>query len=96
MANSGMNAIALLSKKKIDLILLDYEMPVLDGPKVLEMLRQEPSTKDIPVMFLTGKDDKESVMNVMALKPERYLLKNQPPETLLQNIEEYFSSKQHE
>ena len=42
-------------------------------------------------MFLTAKNDKESVMKVMELKPERYLLKTMPPDVLLQNIDEFFA-----
>ncbi len=90
MANSGMNGITFLAKNPVDLILLDYEMPVLSGAKVLEMLRSEASTSTIPVMMLTAKDDKESVMSVLALKPEKYLLKTQPPEELIRNIDEHF------
>ncbi len=93
MVNSGMAAITFLAKNQVDLILLDYEMPVTPGPKVLEMLRSEPSTSDIPVMFLTVKSDKESVMNVISLKPEKYLLKTMPPAELLANIDEFFEKQ---
>ncbi len=90
MANSGMNAITFLANNKVDLILLDYEMPVISGAKVLEMIRSEVATADIPVMFLTSKNDKESVMQVLSLKPEKYLLKTMPPEEWLSNIDEFF------
>lgn len=90
MANSGLQAIKWLGRNKADLILLDYEMPVVNGPKVLEMLRSEPSTKDIPVMFLTAKNDKESLMSVISLRPEKYLLKTMPPNELLKNIDDFF------
>ena len=73
---SGIQALKWLGKNKADLILLDHEMPVTSGPKVLEMLRSEEDTKNIPVMFLTGKGDKDSVMAVVALRPEGYFLKN--------------------
>ena len=90
MANSGLQAIKYLGKNKVDLILLDHEMPVTGGPQVLEMLRSDEETKDIPVMFLTGKSDKESVMAVAALKPEGYFLKTIEREELLKNLEEFF------
>ena len=93
MANSGMNAISLLAKNHVDLILLDYEMPVANGPQVLSMIRSEPTTKDTPVMFLTAKNDKESVMSVMGLKPEKYLLKTMPAEDLLKSIDEFFEAQ---
>ncbi len=90
MANSGMQAIKWLAKKKVDLILLDHEMPVTSGPRVLEMLRSEPETASIPVMFLTGKGDKESVMSVVALRPEGYFLKGIQKAELLEKLQEYF------
>ena len=90
MANSGLQAIKYLGKNKVDLILLDHEMPVTSGPKVLEMLRSDDETKDIPVMFLTGKSDKESVMEVVALKPEGYFLKTIEKQDLLNNLEKFF------
>ena len=90
MANSGLQAIKWLGKNKADLILLDHEMPVTSGPQVLEMLRSDLDTKDIPVMFLTGKGDKQSVMQVVSLKPEGYFLKNIEREELLEKLEEFF------
>ncbi len=90
MANSGMNGITFLAGNKVDLILLDYEMPIISGAKVLEMIRSEAATQDIPVMFLTSKNDRETVMQVLSLKPERYLLKTMPPEEWLQNINDFF------
>jgi CheY-like chemotaxis protein len=93
MANSGMSAITLLAKKQVDLILLDYEMPVANGAQVLEMLKSDLATETIPVMFLTNKSDKESVMNVLNLKPEKYLLKTMPKEELIANIDEFFERK---
>ncbi len=90
MANSGLQAIKMLGKSKVDLILLDHEMPVTSGPQVLEMLRSDSDTRDIPVMFLTGKGDKDSVMAVVALKPEGYFLKGIQKEELLEKLGEYF------
>lgn len=92
-ANSGLQAIKLLVKNKVDLILLDHEMPVTSGPQVLKMLRNDEDTKDIPVIFLTGKSDRESVMEVMGLKPEGYLLKSIGREEVVKKLEEYFKSR---
>ena len=93
MANSGLQAIKWLGSNKADLILLDYEMPVTSGPQVLEMLRSEHETASIPVFFLTGKGDRKSVMQVMALKPENYLLKTITKDQLLLKLAEYFANK---
>lgn len=93
MANSGMSAITFLAKSKPDLILLDYEMPVCTGPQVLEMIRNETSTSDIPVIFLTSKSDKESVLKVVSLKPDGYLLKTKTPDEIRMAIADFFESK---
>ena len=90
LANSGAMAIKCLAVNRPDLILLDYEMPICDGRQVLEMIRAESDFSDIPVIFLTGKNDKESVMKVTALKPEGYLLKTMPPQEIIQYIDEFF------
>lgn len=93
LANSGMNAISLLTQHEVDLILLDYEMPGLSGLQVFEMLRSEPTTASIPVIFLTAKDDKETVMKVVSARPDKYLLKTMPPESLMKALEDFFKSR---
>lgn len=90
MVSSGLQAIKWLGKNTVDLILLDHEMPVTSGPQVLEMLRSEEETRKIPVMFLTGKSDKDSVMKVVSLKPEGYFLKTIQREELLEKLKEFF------
>ena len=90
--NSGMSAIKFLATNSVDLILLDYEMPITDGPEVYEMLKSDPDTENIPIMFLTVKSDKESVMRVLALKPENYLLKTMPPRLLVAEIDSFFET----
>ncbi|MBQ6773140.1 MAG: response regulator [Synergistaceae bacterium] len=92
-ANSGMNAITILAKNHVDLILLDFEMPIINGPKVLEMIRSDPNSSNIPVMFLTAKGDKRSIMEVLRFKPEKYLLKTMLPKDILDSIDEFFRMK---
>ncbi|MCR4762243.1 MAG: response regulator [Lachnospiraceae bacterium] len=93
MASSGLQAIQWLAKNHVDLILLDYEMPVTPGPQVLEMLKSELSTSRIPVMFLTGRGDKESIMKVLALKPADYLLKSIDQVGLLKKLDDFFQKQ---
>lgn len=93
LANSGAMAIKYLSTNRPDLVLLDYEMPIVDGKQVLEMIRSEMEFADIPVIFLTGKGDRESVMQVMALKPDGYLLKTLPPEEIRQSVDNFFERR---
>lgn len=89
-ANSGLAAIRSLTLNRPDLILLDYEMPVCNGRQVLEMIRSERDFADISVIFLTGRVDKESVKQVLSLKPAGYLSKNLKPLEIKENIDTYF------
>ncbi len=90
LANSGAMAIKYLSTNRPDLVLLDYEMPIVDGKQVLEMIRSEHDFADIPVIFLTNKGDKETIMQVMALKPQGYLLKSMEPSQIIKSIDDFF------
>lgn len=93
MANSGAMAIAFLATNKPDLILLDYEMPICSGPQVMEMIHAESATSDIPIMFLTAKDDAESVKKVLELKPVGYLLKTMSPNEIVDSIDRFFEKR---
>ena len=73
---SGAAAFKYVSKHDVDLILLDYIMPEIDGPSVLKELRTMPEAKDIPVIFLTGMSEKKVVIETITeLKPQGYIIK---------------------
>jgi len=90
-ANSGASALMLLGKHEVNLILLDYMLPVIDGAQVLQMLKKEPSTKDIPVIFLSGVEDEAAVSYTEKLGAEGYIYKCAPAETLITTISDYFT-----
>lgn len=90
-AASAMSAIVKLVTDKPDLVILDYEMPICDGRQMLEMLRSEKDTMDISVIFLTGRNDEESIRKVMALNPNGYLLKTKPKEYIKKSIDGFFA-----
>ena len=56
---SGQKLLMLLEKTHPDLILLDVEMPDMSGYDVIREIKANPETADIPVIFLTGKNDLE-------------------------------------
>lgn len=87
-AINGSLALRFLQKKHTDLVLLDYEMPDKKGPEVLEELRANESTKDIPVVFLTGIAERDKIQKVLSLKPQGYLLKPVNKDALLSKISE--------
>ncbi|MCR5054047.1 MAG: response regulator transcription factor [Lachnospiraceae bacterium] len=85
-SSSGKAALKALKKNKPDLMLLDYEMPEMDGREVLENIRNNPETKDMKVLFLTSVNDKDMIRAAMKLKPEGYLLKPMENELLMKAI----------
>ena len=86
-AMDGKKALERARNKQPDLILLDYEMPVMDGRETLEELRKDDELKEIPVVFLTSVADRESIASVLKLKPEGYLLKPIEQARMLETIE---------
>lgn len=92
-ADSGVAAIKKITMNKPDLVLLDYEMPVCDGRQTLAMIRSEKEFADIPVMFLTGRGDKDSVMNVLSLNPAGYILKTTNYKDIKKNIDYFFEKR---
>lgn len=85
-AISGKVAMKFLERRKTDLILLDYEMPEESGPAVLEKIRSNEDTKDIPVIFLTGVTDSGKIREALVLKPQGYLLKPIDHDKLIEAI----------
>ena len=59
-AGNGKDAINIAKEKKPDLIILDIMMPDMDGMSASQQLKDNESTKDIPIIFLTGLQDKDS------------------------------------
>ena len=91
---TGLMAVPFALNNQPDLILLDFEMPVMNGPKVLEALRGDKKTAQIPVVFLTGHSDKDSVMEVMKLRPQGYLLKSTKKEDIIASVDRFFETGQ--
>ncbi len=88
LAISGAQAMTSIGKRKPDLILLDYEMPVCDGRMTLEMIRAEKELCDIPVIFLTGVNSRDHINAVLELRPAGYYLKPPVKEVLIRKIED--------
>ena len=88
---SGMDALSYLERSRPDLILLDYQMPVMDGYKVMERIRLNPRNERIPIIFLTGRNDRESVMKILERRPDGYLLKSMPRDVLLDSLDRFFA-----
>ena len=89
-ANSGLNALKILERVKPDLILLDYEMPEMNGTQVFEVLKGNSELSKIPVMFLTAKTDQDSLEKIEELRPQGHMLKTLPLKEIKERLQEYF------
>ena len=87
-APSGIHAFISIGKKVPDLMLVDYEMPEMNGKELFEKLQAEEEYANIPVIFLTSMDNREIVMELLALKPAGYILKPADSQMLLERIED--------
>lgn len=75
LANSGHEALQILEEKEVDLILLDIEMPEMNGMETLERIKGNPQTAMIPVMFLTGISDNKVEAKCIELGAQDYIIK---------------------
>ncbi|EQB63311.1 MAG: response regulator receiver protein [candidate division Zixibacteria bacterium RBG-1] len=90
--NSGEQGIQRAISLHPDLILLDINMPDKDGYEVCKALRKEPSTKDIPIIFLTGKDILEDRYKSYQVGGDLFIKKPISPEILANIIKIVLSS----
>jgi len=92
---SGSKLLAVLKKTKPDLILLDIEMPEMNGYDVIKEIKADPETKGIPVIFLTGKTDPENERIGLSLGAVDYIRKPFSPPLLLEKIGLHLPPKQN-
>ena len=94
-ANSGVRALgAALTDPAPDLILLDIMMPGMDGYEVLRRLREQPQTRDIPVVFITALDDDEDEAHGLDLGATDYITKPIRPAIVLARVHAQLEIKQ--
>lgn len=90
-ALSGMQAIHIIEETKIDLLLLDIEMPGLSGFATLEQMREMPEGKHLPVVFFTGRQDRDTVKRCAAIGAEGYITKPVEKRGLINRVREVLS-----
>ncbi|GBE15041.1 MAG TPA: response regulator [Proteobacteria bacterium] len=74
-ANDGLDGLKKLSSNQVDLILTDINMPIMDGLKLVTMVRGNDSYKDIPIIIITTEGAKEDRDKAMALGANAYITK---------------------
>ena len=87
-AERGLEGLELAGRHQPDLILLDIMMHDLNGPSVLQKLSEEKNTRDIPVIFLTGKDRPEEEASLLGLGARAVITKPFDPLQMVAVVKE--------
>jgi CheY-like chemotaxis protein len=75
LAEDGETALSLARQHEVDAVVLDVNMPGLDGIEVCHAIRGDPATAHVPVIMLTGRGDEESAARARAAGASAYLVK---------------------
>lgn len=92
-AGEGQEAIVIARQKQPDLILLDVSMPGMDGYKVCEHLKNDPQTRDIPIIFVTAHADEDAEALGLELGAVDYITKPIRPAILLARVRTHLELK---
>lgn len=95
-SNDGVEAMDYLKSLNPDLVLLDITMPRMDGYQVCKLIRDNPVTKDVPVVMISGKDGFFDKARGRMAGATGYITKPFGPETLMKTVEHYLSSQEQE
>ena len=85
-ATNGKDALEIVEEENISLILLDIMMPDMDGYEVCKKLKENSSTKDIPIIFITAKTDEDSIEKAYDVGGSDYVTKPFQPKELISRV----------
>ena len=85
-ANDGEEALDILQKKDVSLIISDWMMPNMSGLELFDVLKQDDKLKEIPFILLTGNDQKENVTEALKTGIKNYMVKPFKPGKLLEKV----------
>jgi CheY-like chemotaxis protein len=87
-ANNGEEAVAMTQKELPDLVLTDVRMPKMTGYEACKLIKADPTTQHIPVVFLSAKGQEAEVQSGLAAGADEYLLKPFAPDQLTRKVAE--------
>ena len=85
-ASDGLDGLKKLSSNQVDMILTDINMPIMDGLKLVSMVRGNDSYKDIPIVIITTEGAKEDRDRALALGANAYITKPIQATSLLSTV----------
>lgn len=90
-ATDGNKALSILSENSIDLILLDYQMPGMNGIEILDIIRHNKKTKKIPVIMVSSLTNRTDIDMSLKKGASTYIHKPVLPGTLLKEVHSFLN-----
>jgi len=87
-AENGEGALARLQAEKVDLVVTDWNMPVMNGLELVAAMRNSPALKEIPVLMVTTVAEKEEILKAMQAGVNNYVVKPFDAATLKKKIDQ--------
>lgn len=88
-ATDGVDALRKLAGQKFDMLLVDINMPIMDGLKLVSLVRGDPANKNIPIIIITTEGAEEDRKRALALGANAYLAKPIQTQELLRLVGQY-------
>jgi two-component system cell cycle response regulator len=85
-AANGVEGLAIATREKPDIIILDLTMPVMDGYEMLTKLKADPDLKSVPIIMLTAEAGRENVLKIAKLGVRDYLIKPFKEELIVERV----------
>lgn len=93
-AVDGVDALKKLQTEEVDIVLTDINMPVMDGLKLITLIRQNPKLKSLPIIIITTEGAQEDKERGMSLGANAYISKPIQSSHLIKTITEVLEQKQ--
>jgi CheY-like chemotaxis protein len=90
-ANSGEAGLSVIENQNPDMVLLDVILPGIKGREVCQAIKENPQTKDMPVVFLTAKDSPDDIQAELDVGAEAHITKPVNAKQLLETVGKYLS-----
>ena len=85
-AGNGVEALEVMSKNKVDMIVTDWNMPEMDGLTFVKAVRAKYEYKDLPILMITTEAAKEDILTALRSGVNNYVVKPFTPETLQEKV----------
>ncbi len=92
-ARNGLEAVEKAQQERPDLIILDIKMPRMNGYEACRRLREIESLRDVPIVFLSAKGQRQEIEEGLSLGAADYILKPFAPEDLISKVRSILSEK---